>query len=99
MRSLVFYVVTIAVFGAGILAALQYGQRLERAREFQAAPTAPVAVEDQAHSRPSASPTTQSSWLSEQFGSQMRNLRHPLAILFLQVITVIVAARLCGRLF
>src|SRR4029453_2257515 len=78
-KRLLIYAVTLLVFGAGIFAVLERGQRLETAR---AAAGPPAAAAPETATTPGA----------------LENLRHPLPLLLLQLITIVLAARLFGAL-
>ena len=85
-RNLAFYVVVILLFGAGILGILRLGADLQPA----AAPAVPAAA---AAGAPATAPA--SAGLA---GTVRENLHHPFAILLLQVLVIVVAARLLGAL-
>lgn len=78
-KPLLIYAVTLLIFGAGIVAVLERGRRLETAR---AAAGLPVASAPEAATAPGA----------------LENLRHPLPRLLLQLIAIVVAARIFGAL-
>lgn len=80
-KSFFVYIATLLIFGLGIYAALERGERLERTRAAAAAP-APT-PEDAERAVPAA----------------LDNLSHPLPLLLLQLITIVLAARLLGALF
>ena len=93
-KNLLFYIVALSIFGAGIAFILGYGSRINRDR--------PV-VENNAEIRPAtpeplqpAGPTTTLGYIDKAFGE---NLRSSITILLLQLIVIIIAARLVGRLF
>jgi Kef-type K+ transport system membrane component KefB len=92
-RNLLFYVAVLAVFGLGIYLSLEAGARLTPGGEAraQSAGSAPAAARAQAPKR-EATPSGPARVLSE-------NLRHPLSTLLLQVVVILVAARLAGTLF
>jgi Kef-type K+ transport system membrane component KefB len=78
-----FYVVTLALFGAGIFLTLSYGSHLRTEATVPAV---------EAHARPAAAAA--GGILGELTG----NLAQPLSLLLLQVIAIVVAARLLGAL-
>jgi K+:H+ antiporter len=80
-KPLLIYAATLALFGIGIYAALERGQRLETAR----AAVGTVAT----------APSPERSLLA----GTLDNLRHPLPLLLLQLITIVLTARLLGALF
>ena len=82
-----FYVLTLALFGAGIFLTLNYGSHL---RTEGTAPVVASAVE--AHAKPAAAAT------GGILGELMDNLKQPFSLLLLQVIAIVVAARLLGTL-
>jgi Kef-type K+ transport system membrane component KefB len=90
-RDLLFYVVLLLVFGAGIYFILEFGAHLrpdaalpEKGIESTQASSSPQ--------KPATSAVTLGAALSE-------NLQHPLSILLLQVIVILIAARVVGTLF
>ena len=92
-RDLLFYIAVLSVFGFGVYLLLGLGKHL------QPSPIAnpengvvAIAVSSETQSQPEAS--------SRRFSRALvDNLRHPLSILVLQVIIIIIAARLVGLLF
>ena len=83
-RNILFYVASLCIFGIGVYFLLTSGRHLQ--------PTSTVNSDHVAVIAPSSSATNLDRTLSE-------NLQQPLSILLLQVIAIIVAARLVGRLF
>lgn len=83
-RNVVFYVVVIAVFGAGIAAVLHLGSGLKAA----AAQEIPMAVEH-----------TASAEAQRAMEGPLGHLKEPLSLLLLQVIVIVLAARLVGTVF
>jgi Kef-type K+ transport system membrane component KefB len=90
-RNLLFYVAVLAVFGLGIYLTLEAGARLKPGGEAAAQNAAPAAAPAQ-EPKHEAPPTGPARVLFE-------NLRHPFSTLLLQVIVILVAARLAGALF
>src|SRR5512143_3181642 len=80
-RNLLFYLITLLVFGTGIYLALDYGGRL-----------APLAVTPEVSPSPAAPGAGPGQVLLER-------LHAPLGVLLLQLIAIILAARLIGSLF
>jgi Kef-type K+ transport system membrane component KefB len=92
-RNLLLYVAFVAVFGVGAYLTLDFGARLRPGAAVSGTGAAPAHVSAPRQSpEPVAPPPGLSKALYE-------NLRHPLSILLLQVIVVIVAARMFGALF
>jgi len=93
-RNLLFYVAVLAVFGLGIYATLEAGARLK--------PGGEAAAQQSAGAVPSAVRADAPRREPRQAGAARafyENLRHPLSTLLLQVIVILVAARLAGTLF
>ena len=89
MKRFVFYFLVLAVFGLGIAVTLQQGQKLQSSPAANAAGPSPVVAHgDLAGVGPSAS----------LVDNLRENLDDPLTRLFIQLVLVIVAARLCGAL-
>ena len=91
-RSLAFYVAVLSVFGAGIYCVLSSGSRLE-----------PDSSVSKHHDEPSAAAVSSSqphestfSRVTSVLGEQ---LREPLSVLLLQVVVILIAARLISGLF
>src|ERR1043166_28935 len=95
-RNLLFYVAVLAVFGAGIYFMLAVGARLQ--------PTG-VAPERRTESAPANSPGQERQPPEAEAAPRSRagvpheNLRNPLSVLLLQLIVILVAARVFGALF
>lgn len=87
------YALVLLVFGAGTVAVLQLGTRLNADRQ--------AAVSDEAATRAEPAPSAQKAAPAPQgFGKILReNLRHPLSVLLLQVVVILLAARGGGALF
>jgi Kef-type K+ transport system membrane component KefB len=85
-----YYFVLLAVFGAGIWGILLVGSKLERRNN-----TAPNSVSSEAISQPTASPISKNQ---ASKGLEI-NARSPLSILLLQLIVIIVVAKLFGAIF
>jgi len=92
-RNIIFYVAVLSVFGIGTYFVLKLGGRL--------APRQPV-VEQRLESAPAGLPSRQPQAEASSTGlagALRQNLRQPLGILLLQVIVVMLAARIVGKLF
>ncbi|HVF44374.1 MAG TPA: cation:proton antiporter [Pyrinomonadaceae bacterium] len=101
-RNILFYFVVLAVFGLGIYLTLSFGARL---RPGSAAAQAVGSASSPGESRPAADANAANSNAANARDTaaaadapRPANPRHPLAVLLLQVIVVIVAARVCGAL-
>jgi Kef-type K+ transport system membrane component KefB len=92
-RNLVFYVLVLALFGAGIALTLQQGAYLQQDPSVTAAPAkaAPVASAS-TPVKPAAAP-------NGILGILAANFREPLPLLLLQVIVIAGAAQLSGKIF
>lgn len=95
-RNILFYVVTILIFGSGIYLAIQAGKRLEAAKLPAPASIAP------AHSAsdpsvPAAAKTE--GGLSHATQVLRDNLHDPLSLLLVQLILIVLLARVFGALF
>jgi len=92
-KNLVFYVAVLALFGAGTYAVLTYGSHLQTA-VASSAPVARLAAKSSgalpAHPADYAAPGIAQGLVD--------NLKQPLALLFLQVIVIVLAARGLGSL-
>lgn len=83
-RSILFYIVALLLFAAGVHFLLAAGKHLQPGNSQNSAPAQAVISHPQAMS----------------FGGALTsNLQQPLSILLLQVIVIVAAARLFGRLF
>jgi Kef-type K+ transport system membrane component KefB len=89
------YIAVIGAFVAAILGILRYGERLESARAAEQRAT-------EATTAPSAVPGTDAAAAGVEVGHLARlrkNVKGPLPLLLLQVVVIVVAARLAGGLF
>jgi Kef-type K+ transport system membrane component KefB len=84
-RNLLFYIVALSVFGLGVYFLLASGRRLEATGSLQNG-AVPQAIISHAQS-------------TSLGGALSANLQEPVSILLLQVVVIIVAARLVGWLF
>jgi Kef-type K+ transport system membrane component KefB len=91
-RNYLYYLVVLAVFGVGIWSILATGSKLNSPRPPVSSANESVATSS---TTPTESPTPQ-TYLSKVF---KENLRSPLSILLLQIIVIIVAAKLFAELF
>lgn len=87
-RNLAFYLLTLVGFGAGIYLLLVLGSR-----------GGPTATGEAPPHLGAAAPVTPAPVAGSPLASLAENLHHPLAILLLQVVVIVAAARLTGRLF
>jgi Kef-type K+ transport system membrane component KefB len=89
-KNLLFYIVALSIFGAGIVFILGYGSRINRGQP---------AVENNAEVRPAdrpANPAPPLGYIDRALGE---NLRSGITVLLLQIIVIIIASRLFGSLF
>jgi Kef-type K+ transport system membrane component KefB len=92
-RNLLFYVAALSLFGLGVYFLLGFGRHLQPLGPVSAETgAAVVAISSHTQSQPEGAFPSLVSALSD-------NLQHPLSILLLQVIVIVVAARLVGLLF
>ena len=92
-RNLLFYIAVLSVFGFSIYLLLGLGKHVQPSPMANPeSGVVAIAVSSQTQSQPEASSRSFSRALVE-------NLRHPLSILVLQVIVIVIAARLVGLLF
>jgi Kef-type K+ transport system membrane component KefB len=88
------YLVALVIFGAGIAWILNYGSRLNNP---------PTSIDNSAVVRPIPSPPAKSDSSENalaRIGRVLReNLQSPLSILLVQIIVIIIAAKLFGRIF
>jgi Kef-type K+ transport system membrane component KefB len=91
-RSLLLYFAVLAVFGPGIYLTLDFGARLRPGRSAPEARAAKAAAD-----LPSPAPPVESA-APAPAPMLPENLRHPLSMVLMQVIVVIVAARVFGAL-
>jgi Kef-type K+ transport system membrane component KefB len=87
-RNLLFYVVILLVFGAGIWFMLDKGADLT-----------PVAAQEQVTAAQPADHEATTASSGGLFEAMTDNLRHPLGMLLLQVLVIVIAARVLGSLF
>jgi Kef-type K+ transport system membrane component KefB len=85
-RNLIFYILVIVVFGALMYWITQQGEKLEASK----------IITDVQEQTAKDQPTSPFSLFSESF---THNLVHPLAILILQIISIIIVSRLFGYIF
>lgn len=90
-RNFIFYVVTLALFGAGIYFILHYGSKLPGG-------TAQSPEASSAPAHPGVGPETKAQ-ADGITAALVENLKSPISILLLQVIVIVVAARALGALF
>lgn len=91
-RNLLLYVAVFLMFGLGIYIALAYGPWLESEKYASEQSDRPSAAASLRRNQSETAPSNISKVLVE-------NLREPLSTLLLQVITILIAARLVGALF
>lgn len=84
-----YYIVLVAVFGLGIVAALHFGGRLPP----------PTAATETVSSVGGTNPSQSEELSASSFSGWLRNLKDPVSRLFLQLLIIIVASRLVGRVF
>lgn len=84
------YFVTLIIFGGGIALAIRAGKNLEPAQPVPAA----TAVPSTSAPAPAAQPVADHSWQALR-----DNLREPLSLLLVQLILIVVLARIVGALF
>ncbi len=87
-KVVVAYFLTLVIFGSGIVLAIRAGKNLERSH---AIPVATATTSDAASSSASAP--------GHSFAALRENLRDPLGLLLVQLILIIVLARVVGALF
>ena len=92
-RTLVFYVAAVSLFGTGVYFLLGFGRHLQSIPTVSSE-TRAVVVAVSSHAQPQAEGS-----FSSLLSALSENLQHPLSILLLQVILIVVAARLVGLLF
>lgn len=93
LRNVLFYIAVLSVFGIGIYVMLASGRHLQA--------TGTVTVENKAVAQAvSSQMQSQPAPSFRSLGSALfHNLQHPLSILLLQLIVIVVAAKLFGLLF
>jgi Kef-type K+ transport system membrane component KefB len=93
-RTYLYYVILLIMFAAGIWFILARGSHLNANRPADGSPTSSVAA-------PTASPTVSASTTAQTYLSKVwrENLRSPLSILLLQIIVIIIVARLFAAVF
>jgi Sodium/hydrogen exchanger family len=84
-----YYIVLLTVFGLGIIAVLQFGQKLP----------SPAAATETMGSLGGKNPSQGEEFSTSSFSGLLRNLKDPVSRLFLQLLIIIVASRLMGRVF
>ena len=91
LKNVLLYTVVLLVFGAGIWFILDFGSRINRVRP----------VVEAVESRPDTSADSSKPESTKTYLERVltQNLRGPLSILLLQIITIIFAARVTGKLF
>jgi K+:H+ antiporter len=92
-RNLLFYIAVLSLFGTGIYLILKTGSRLETDRRApERGKSGFVSSEASGHTHSEVTPRSIRRILS-------KNLQEPLSILLLQMITIILTARVVGSLF
>jgi Kef-type K+ transport system membrane component KefB len=94
-KNLLFYVLVLLVFGAGIYFILESGSRL-RSTETISAERSEIPSIVPPSSQPSENSRVSSNSIA---GFLLDNLRNPLSILLLQIIVIVITAKIIGRLF
>ncbi|MFP5286457.1 MAG: hypothetical protein ACLGI9_12020, partial [Thermoanaerobaculia bacterium] len=89
-RNVLFYVAIISVFGAGILLILHLGSGLRP----QAVPEVPAPAASAASEQPGTQVPAEGP-----LGVLLDHLKEPLSLLLLQVMVIVLAARLLGTAF
>jgi Kef-type K+ transport system membrane component KefB len=92
-KNLLFYILVLLLFGTGIWLMLESGSRLNRPENAVESHGEPPPV------TPSTAPTGSEGTTSHVGRILRESLRDPLSILLLQMIVIILAARLVGALF
>lgn len=97
-RNVLFYITLLLIFGSGIYFILESGSRLESGRTISGAQSEPLPpVQSSQPARPEHSGKAEAS--HGHIGNVFReHLRQPLSILLLQIVVVLVAAKLFGGL-
>jgi Kef-type K+ transport system membrane component KefB len=85
-RNLLFYAFLLLLFGTGIYSVLSFGAQLDKPDRVEAA--APAVAQ--------AAPAAPAGAIA---GTLFENLRHPLALLLLQILVIVASARALGSLF
>ncbi len=95
-RNILFYVITILIFGSGIYLTIQAGKQLEAAKM-----TAPTSISQSQPAASSTAPATVKPEFSLAHATQVLrdNLRDPLSLLLVQLILIVLLARVFGALF
>lgn len=93
-KTLLVYFVIVLLFGSGITLILGYGSRLNKSRS-----TAPSQVESSALSFVTSLPSQLKTAVTQIGKTLHDNARSTLSILLLQIIVIVIVARLFGRLF
>jgi Kef-type K+ transport system membrane component KefB len=93
-KSLLIYLATLALFGLGSACLLKYGSRLDAAQAVGQSPPRTVATAGGLQE-----PAESGTILSHIGHALAENARSPLSTLLLQIIVIVAAARLCGKLF
>jgi Kef-type K+ transport system membrane component KefB len=91
-RNLIFYILTIAIFGSLLWLVFDQGMKLEIEQ------SARTQQEARAEGQPSEA-MPQESVIDGFFTNLSQNIEHPLSLLLLQIATIVVVSRLLGFLF
>ncbi|HXG66815.1 MAG TPA: cation:proton antiporter [Blastocatellia bacterium] len=93
-KNLLLYIASLVIIGAGILFLFELGSRLNKAAAL------PVNQAEIAPRSPAPAQAGESATVLTQIGKALReNLRSSLSLLLLQIIVIIIVARLFGSLF
>jgi Kef-type K+ transport system membrane component KefB len=94
-KVVVAYFLTLVIFGSGIVLAIRAGKNLEQAR---AMPVATATATDAVSSSSAPAPVAQPG-VAHSLAALRENLRDPLGLLLVQLILIVVLARIFGALF
>ncbi|HYX24565.1 MAG TPA: cation:proton antiporter [Thermoanaerobaculia bacterium] len=96
VKNVFFYFAVLVVFGAGIIFLLDLGSRLQ---PETAAAVSPAAAHSAATTHPGVGPEVKKAPAGGIARTLRENVQSPLSILLLQIVVIVLAARLLGTLF
>ena len=93
-RNLIFYIMTVAIFGSLLWFVFNQGAKLKATQPAQTS----AAVADQSQSTGLQSSEVPEGAVAVFFGSLSENLEHPLSLLLIQIVVIVLLSKLLASL-